>query len=427
MSVIGKFLSFFPLKKLLKDKRFTIPFSILLAFVLWLIIVINENPIIERSIADLPITVNLSGTMADENGMNLVDDISAEKFTVIVRGPTYLVSSLKGSDFNVYASAAAVDAPGEYKLDVVATPNSSNSGYEILKVSPSTVEVSFDYIETTTKTVEAQAPKVTTKQKGLIVDKAVLSGVEKDTVDIKGPRSIINQISKVIAITNTEKSIKETETFDAEIILYDEKGKEIPQTNLEIGLTDAKVTVAIAKKKTVPVEVSFENLPEGFDTDSISYSIDHKTVTVIGKPEMVDSTDKVTLSPIDISLITKSENSFDVSAKLPDGVRIDDNIEKFTVKFKVSNYRQKTFNVGNFKFTKLDSGLNALGSEIKNVKVLGPYSAISGLKNKDLYAMADLSDKKEGQHTVKVLICFKDEDRVWAIGSYDATVTIKKK
>ncbi|MBE6776592.1 MAG: hypothetical protein E7542_00560 [Ruminococcaceae bacterium] len=425
MSVVGKFLSFFPLKKLLKDKRFTVPFSILLAFILWLIIVINENPIIERSIADLPVTVNLSGTIADENGMNLVDDLSSEKFTVIVRGPTYLVSSLKGSDFNVYASAAAVDAPGEYKLDVVATANSSNSGYEILKVSPSTVDVSFDYIETTTKTVEAQAPKVTTKQKGLIVDKAVLSGVEKDTVDIKGPRSIVNQISKVVAITNTEKSIKDTETFDANIILYDENGKEIPQKNLQISLTEVKVTVAVAKKKIVPVHVSFENLPVGFDTESISYTIDHKTVTVIGKPDMVDKTDKVTLSPIDVSLITKSASSFDVSAKLPDGVRIYDNVEKFTVKFKIANYRQKTFDVGNFKFTNLGNGLSASGSEIKNVNVLGPYAAISKLKTKNLYALVDLSDKKEGQHTVKVLICFKNEDRVWAIGSYDTTITIK--
>lgn len=425
MSVIGKFLSFFPLKKLLKDKRFTVPFSILLAFILWLIIVINENPTIERTIADLPVTVNLSGTIADENGMSLVDDLSSEKFTVIVRGPTYLVSSLKGSDFNVYASAAAVDAPGEYKLDVVATANSLNSGYEILKVSPSTVDVSFDYIETTTKTVEAQAPKVTTKQKGLIVDKAVLSGVEKDTVDIKGPRSIVNQISKVVAITNTEKSINDTETFDAKIILYDENGKEIPQKNLQISLTEVKVTVAVAKKKTVPVHVSFENLPVGFDTESISYTIDHKTVTVIGKPDMVDKTDKVTLSPIDISLITKSASSFDVSAKLPDGVRIDDNVEKFTVKFKIANYRQKTFDVANFKFTNLGNGLSASGSEIKNVNVLGPYAAISKLKTKNLYALVDLSDKKEGQHTVKVLICLKNEGRVWAIGSYDTTITIK--
>ena len=110
---------------------------------------------------------------------------------------------------------------------------------------------------------------------------------------------------------------------------------------------------------------------------------------------------------------------------MPDGVRIYDNVEKFTVKFKIANYRQKTFDVGNFKFTNLGNGLTASGSEIKNVNVLGPYADISKLKTKNLYALVDLSDKKEGQHTVKVLICFKNEDRVWAIGSYDTTITIK--
>jgi hypothetical protein len=37
----------------------------------------------------------------------------------------------------------------------------------------------------------------------------------------------------------------------------------------------------------------------------------------------------------------------------------------------------------------------------------------------------DLANKKQGEHTVPVLISFKDNKKLWAIGGYDTSVTIK--
>ena len=155
MSKVADFLASFSLKKMLYNKRFVIPFSIFLAFVLWLVIVTKENPIIERSFADMTANVNLENTFASENGMSIVDDISSQKFTVVLRGPSYLVSSVKSEDIVVYASAASVDAPGEYDLKVAISETSVNSGYEVLSITPSTVKVSFDYFETKEFTVKA--------------------------------------------------------------------------------------------------------------------------------------------------------------------------------------------------------------------------------------------------------------------------------
>lgn len=426
MAKITKFFSSFSLRKLLDNRKFTIPFSILMAFVIWLVIVTKENPIIERSFADMTVSVNLENTIASENGMSMIGDISDQKFTVIARGPTYLISSLKGEDFNVYASAAAVDAPGEYNLDVVATPNATNKGYEVLKVVPSTVKVSFDYIDTKEFTVKALAEGVTAKE-GLIAENSVVSGAESDTITITGPRAVINKIDSVVAYTKVDKTLAVSETFDAAIKLYDAKSKEIGFDNLTVSETKVKVTVPISKKKTVPVEVAISELPDGFKKSSLSYSINHKTVTIIGKPEAVDKISKISLSPIELSKITKKTNSFDVSAQLPEGVRLLDNIEHFTVSFNISNYTTKTLDVSDFKFKNLGKNLTAKGDKLKNVTVCGPRSDIYRLKKSDLYAMVDLADKKEGEHTVRVLICFKDKEKIWAIGTYDATVTIKKK
>ncbi len=426
MSKMKDFLTSFSFRKLLYNRRFTIPVSIILAFVFWLLIVTKENPIIERSFADMTVNVNLENTIASENGMSLVGDISEQKFTVIARGPTYLISALKSEDFNVYASAAAIDAPGEYNLEVVAIPNSANKGYEVLSVTPSTVKVSFDYIDTKEFTVKGMAEGVTAKE-GLIAENAVVSGAESDTITITGPRTVINKIASVVAFAKVNKTLDASSTFDAEIKLYTEKEKEIKPENLTLSETKVKVTVPISKKKTVPVEVAFTNLPEGFDRASLSYSIDHKNVTVIGTPEAVDKIKQITLSPIDISTVSRGSNSFDVSAILPDGIRLFDNIEHFTVKFSTNSYTEKTVTVSDFSIKNLDKNLSAVCSKIKNVKVCGPRIAVNRLKSSKAYAVVDLSNKKAGEHSVEVLICFKDNDSIWAIGTYNTTVTIKKK
>lgn len=426
MTKISKFISSFSLKKLLGNKRFTIPISIILAFIIWLVIVTKENPIIDRSFADMSVNVNLDNTIASENGMSMVGDISSQKFTVIARGPTYLINSLKSENFNVYASAAAVDSPGEYDLDVVALPVDANKGYEVLKVVPSTVKVSFDYIDTKEFTVKALAEGVTASE-GLIAENSVVSGAESDTITIQGPRTVLNKIDSVVAFANVNKTLSASQTFDATIKLYDKNSKELPIENLTLSATKVKVTVPISKKKTVSVKVDFSNLPEGFDTSTLSYTINTKSVTVIGTPETVDKIKNISLSPIDISKVDRQNNSFDVSAALPDGVRLLDNIEHFTVKFNLYNYISRKIDVSKFTFKNLNGDLKASGYKLKNIVIFGPRRAVNNLDVKEVYAAVDLTNKKTGEHTVQVVLGFKEDNNIWALGSYDTSVTVKKK
>lgn len=423
MQKIKNFFSSFHIRKLLSNKRFTVPFSLGLAFVLWLVITINQNPIIERGFSDMTINVNLENTFASDKGMSIVGDISTQKFTVVVRGASYAVSSIKSGDINVYASAASVDAPGEYNLDVMASKTNQLANYEILSVTPSTMKVSFDYIDTKDFTIKPKTEGATAKE-GLIAENGIVSGTENDTVTISGPRTVMNKISSVVALAKVNKTLDVSETFDADIVLYDEQGNQISDEHLTLSTNKVKVTVPISKTKTVPVLVDFTNLPNGFDKNSISYSLNYSSVTVIGKPETVDKTESVTLSPIDLTSVSPTANSFDVSAKLPEGVRLVDNIEYFNVKLNIDNYSQKVITVSDITCNGLGSGLKIQNiAEIKNVRICGPKSVIKNIGS--AYAEIDLSGKTAGQHSVEVNISFKENNNVWAIGTYTTTVSIK--
>lgn len=414
----------FALKKLLYNKRFIIPLSIFLAFVLWLVIITQENPIRERSFTNLTLSVNLENTFASENSMNIVGDLSSQKVSVVVRGPSYVVSSLRSEDLTVYVSAASVDEPGVYTLDVMASRSSTN--YEVLSVSPSTVKVEFDYFDTKEFTVKADA-KGATAVEGLIAEAGIVSGIEGDVLKVTGPRSKVNKIASVVAVCDVNRVLSETESFDADINLLDEEGKKISLQNITLNAENVKVKVPISKKKTVSVVADFTNFPEGFDEYSIKYSIDHPKVDIIGSPEVIDKISKITLSAVDVSQISLSNKEFDVTPKLPDGVRLVDNFETFKVSINTTGYIEKTVAVTNVKAINLKSGLKSTQSQIKFVKICGPRAAVNKITADMITAQVDLQDKGEGQHSLNVAFSFKTYKNVWVVGTYNTTVTISKK
>lgn len=414
----------FSFRKLLYNRRFTVPFSIFLSLVLWMIITIEQKPIIQRSFSDMTVTINMENTFAAENEMSIIGDISQQRFTVLVMGQNHIVTALTAKEINLYASAASVDSPGEYDLTVSATEATAAEDYDIISISPKTVKVSFDYMETREFTVEALAEGASASE-GLIAEAAVVSGIEGNTITITGPRTVINSIETVRATTQVNKTLSQSETFDASVLLLDKNQKEISQENLQLSTNQIKITVPISKKKVVPVKADFSNTPKDFDKSSIKATVNHTEVTIIGTPETVDKIKEVSLSPIDITTLTNNAQTFEVSAKLPEGVRMLDAIESFEVSVNLSYYREKTITVTKINNKGLGGGLSATATSIKNVRICGPANVIRNLKESVAYAEIDLTDKKAGAHAINAVISFEGINNVWAVGNYETSVTIK--
>ena len=412
------------IKGLLYNKKVMIPFSIFLAFVLWLVIVTQENPMRERTFSGLTLNVNMQNTFAAENNMDIVGDASSQKISVVVRGPSYVVSSLRPEDVTVYVSAASVNAPGQYKLDVAVTRSSTD--YEVLSVSPSNVKLDFDYFDTKEFVVKADA-KGASATSGLIAESGIVSGIEGDVLKVTGPRSKLNQIASAVAVCDVNRVLSKTETFDAKIQLLDEDGKKISLEKITLNAEDVKVKVPISKKKTVSVVADFTNLPDGFDKSTIKYTIDHAKVDIIGAPEIIEKTDKIILSAIDVSAISLTDKTFAVTPKLPEGVRLIDNFETFEVTINTNNYDEKVLTITQIKTIGLDKGLKSNQTSIKNVKICGPSAVIRKITADKITAKIDLSNKLEGQHTVDAVFSLKDYKNVWVVGTYTSTVTITKK
>lgn len=432
---------FLRLNNLIFNKRFTVILSVVIAFAMWLGITMTQNPIRTQTFTDVTAAITIEGTAAADMGLGIVSDVASQKFTVTVSGPNYTVSSLKSEDFILSASLVDINSAGTYSLDVVGVSNSDKAGYTFTTISPSTIDVIVDYIDVKEFTVIPKLIGVSASD-GLVAETPVISDSQQSTITIKGPRTTMDKIASVGTLAEVNKTMSSSQTFDSDVVLYDSNDKIIYRytadgtvydandniiTNsyLTLSYTTAKVMQPISKKVTISCKAVFKNLPEGMSESDISYKIDQSKVTVIGTPEVVDKLETISLSAIDFRKVSTASNVFEVSPSLPDGIKLLESIEYFTVDIDVSNYSETTLDIKNIRCTGLGDTLKAkTDSKIRNVKICGPKDVIENIKTSDLYAVIDLTDKSAGDHTVEVTVKSDVYKNIWQVGTYSTSVTL---
>lgn len=426
---------------LLYNKKFTVVLSVILAFALWLGIAMTENPVRQQTFTDISALVTLEGTAAADLGLGIISDVASERFSVTISGPNYIVSSLKAEDFSLSASTIDINSAGTFNLEVTATSNSNKSGFTITSVSPSTIDVTVDFIDTKEFTIVPKLVGVSASE-GLVAETPVISDSQQSTVTVRGPRSTIEKIATVGTLAEVNDTLATSQTFNSDVVLYDSNDKVlyrytadgtvydanqniVTNSYLTLSFTSVKVTQPISKKKTVSCKAVFSNLPSGMSEDDVNYKLSQNKVTVIGTPEIIDKIENISLSPIDFRNVSTSSSSFEVSASLPDGVKFLENIDDvFIVDIDVSGYAETTLEIKNIRCLGLGSDLKAKTGKSIRVKLCGPKNVINNIKASDLFAVVDLTDKTAGDYTVEAVIKSDLYDNVWQIGTYSTSVTL---
>ncbi len=409
------------LHRLFYNKKFVLAFSLVIAFLFWLVITVAENPDRDTTFSNIIISVTTEGTAAGDLGLDVIS-MSSDTASVKVSGPSYLLASLTANDISVSASIEDVTEAGMYNIDLSAAARVG--GVNVVGVTPSKITAFFDYTDTKQYSVEVEAAGAVAVS-GLVSDTPTVSNSSDATLAITGPRSELEKIAKVVAFADVNETLSSTQSFDASIRLYDVDGNELDKSIYSIPVEKIKITVPILKQKQVDVKVTFANKPDIYSTEDIRYSINISKVTILGPETAVEKIDSISLAPIDFDNISINSNKFDVAPVLPNGIKIADSIETFTVTVNTSGMSENVFEVTNFEFKNVGSGLKPTAISVKNVKICGPRSIVRNIKATDLVAVADLSGKTAGEYTVPVRIYAKTSNAIWQIGSYNVVVTIK--
>lgn len=301
----------FSIRKLLYNKKIAIAVSAVLAFAIWLSIVVNQTPVIERTITNVPINFDTTGTMAGEYKLEVVNYGGSRVAEVRVKGPAYIVSKLDAQDFDVHLALDTISRPGEYTVQVSATQKKFNSEYSIVNVTPSSLLLEFDRKgEKVVNAADIIPEADVSAAKGYYIYNKAVSGIGNSII-ITGPRTQVEKIAtvKAVATINSTITLSDGENFNAEMVFFDSAGNKLDPSLFTVDIDKSKigVNVTVYKMKEITVDVDVINLPTN---KKVKFD---KKITVMGPSDIIDGIKADSfLANIDYNKVKVENNKFKI-------------------------------------------------------------------------------------------------------------------
>lgn len=419
----------FSFSALIRNNRFLMIVSIIIAFALWMWVAIEKSPEVTTVITGIPVQINLENSIPEQLGLQIFGE---SEFTVdvTVKGKKYILSSLDANDIDVVANTNYVDSSGTKTLQLKITPKDGSDNFAIASSSSTYIEVYFD----TYKEVEmALTGHIDSSLESIVPSDCMLGDVvfSKNTVLISGPATEINRITSVTADAKVDRVLEKTTTFDPEIKIITNDGSALEYSKINT-VDDITMTVPVLKVVTLPTAVEFKNAPSGFISNPIKYTVSPSSVKVAIPVDTVETTKTFIVDTIDFADIGDSYNTFTVDADSINTYRImDSGVKRFKITINASAMSSKTLTVPVSSITIKNSrddftvALNA----IKDITVtlVGPQEDIDAITSDDLSIEIDTSDKTitADTKTLQGTVLVSSEYDCWAFGKYDIKVSVK--
>lgn len=419
------------LRKLFSNTKFLVVFSILVAFIFWIVVALEYAPVIENEIKDIPVKIDMNNSVPDKLGLQIFGQ-SDYTINVTVRGNRYIVGGdlLTADDFEATAQTAYVDSAGKHSLVVKVTAKDANADYEIISKSTDYIEVYFDkYAE---KEVEV-TPRIISELDDYTADDYMFDKAdiiyETKTVKVSGAQTEVNSITAAYADIPIEKKLTQSETIDASVVLSNGSNLDSKylKINGESSLT-VPVTLPVYKMQTSAVSVSFKNTPSDYINSPLLYSISPSRVRVAVLQNGSDTTNSLEIGTIDFANITPSNGSFTFLASNVKTAKFLDGTTSFSVEVNTDGLSTKKLepNINSIMITG-GSGVSAGNvdlSSIGSVTVVGTQTALASVNANMLEVNINLTNIKleEGENTVPVTVTLKNSKNCWVSGSYSAVI-----
>ena len=91
--------------------------SILIAILVWFIISMTQYPSVQKTIANIPLSVDITGSAAESNGLSVIS-CNVEEVTVELLGSRTSVGNLNNENLIAYLDADSVSSTGTKSLTV---------------------------------------------------------------------------------------------------------------------------------------------------------------------------------------------------------------------------------------------------------------------------------------------------------------------
>lgn len=421
----------FSLSDIIRNNRILMIVSLLISFGLWIWVSIEKSPIVQTVISDVPINLDLTGSVPEQLGFQIFGDTNF-KVDVTVSGKKYIVSSLDKDDITVTAVTNYVDSAGEKTLQLKYELADGAEEFDIVGLSKSYIEVYFD----TPKQVELPLqPEFTNDITSLIPDNCILGDIifSRQSVTVSGPAAEINRISKAIAKATISEKLEKNTTLIPEITLVTEDNTSLIYSSIDGESNDITMLIPIYEIVTLPASVTFKNAPASFVSNPLDYSVYPSTVTVAVPIDVASSLESISVATVDFTDITGGLNTFTFSSsEIDDVIPTDATASKFRVTVNASGMATKTVTVSasDAKIINADTNYDVQNIDNRNITftVIGDEDTVKNIDSEDITITADLQGIAIDENTKSVTAIAKTTSgKCWVCGKNDIRLSVTKK
>jgi len=348
--------------------------AVLAAIVLWLIVVNINDPVITTKYEGIQVTLLNSDAITDDGKTFEILD-HTDSVDVTITAKKSVIAAL--SKANIRASADMSQLTFMNTVGIEVTTDKLFDEIDNIKLS--TVNLKLNIEDVAKKQMFISVTTSGAPSDGYIIGSVT---ADKNVVQIKGPKSVIESIASATAVADIS-GMKSDIGTSADIKLYDAKGKQIKHPALEMNFKSVNVSVEILGTKQVPVKYNIMGEPA--DGYSLTGEVDYKvqTVKVAGKTQALRQIREIVIPETAINVTGQSSNMtvrVDVLKYLPEGIILAE--DNFDGKATVVVYIEKEEKVTTFiddksiSITNIPSGL-----DVEVVDMNTPvYVTLIGLK-----------------------------------------------
>lgn len=387
--------------------------SLISALILWVFVINTDNPLEPYDLRNQSVSIK-GMDLLEEKGYVIKNEteLREEKVRVIVKGPRLQIEKIKSNpslvdirvDITKYVNNISTDM--DMVVPMVPVDISVPLGLTIVEQSPQNLEVIFEREKSVTKAIKYVINGGANTEYETLTPKIV-----PEQIEIWGAESYTDEVAEVRIDINVDDFSEDVLTYDLPIKIYNAEGEEL--TELKKSHEKAQVTLPIGKKKIVPLEMQFVGeLPDGFT--QIGVSVHPKTITIIGKPTLVDKITSIKLNEVSLENIIES-SKINAKFKLPKGITYLDQIEdSATITIQVKEQSLYNYNLdlskpkASIANKKQNLDYEIVSNEVK-VKVKSVAENLLNMNARDIEFEIDVQGYAPGEYEVPIILKFPED------------------
>ncbi len=398
-------------------------YSIVIAILLWFVISITIYPTTPKTLSNIPLTIDITGTSAEENDLSVISS-TIKNVTVTIKGDRSRIGSLTAEDLSASAVIENVNSAGKHSLNISVKSKDTDIKFDVTEIKPSKVEVMFDKIDTREYELSVNAPNITADD-GLYMDRSEFK-VTPSTIEITGPSTQLDSIENAEIYVETKQKLDTAYTFhSSDVVLYDKNESKISTENIKFDEKDFTIDIPVYMQKELDLTYDIRYAPANFDISSLNLELNVDKISLASpNTELlkIDTWNVGSIPLYDLDLDFNKSFTLDI----PSNYKDLSNVSTVNVKLNQEGLAKKTVTINDISIvnapSNYDCTVNTYGLTFD---IIGPEDDIEEITEKDILVSVDLLKYtvQSSNFTADSTISFPNYDKVWAVGLQKVSIT----